>query len=106
MRDWYESHPTLLAFPFKDLDTELKEKIMNFEHWFELYLRDRAYCINQEVEHLASKYRCSRVMVWLWMNSEYIKDHEVADYIKQAGVLFHKKMGVVLCSIQTNARQT
>jgi len=91
LRDWYESHPTLLAFPFKDIDTELKEKIMTFEHWFDLYLRDRAYCINQEVEHLASKYQCSRVMVWIWMNSEYIKDHEVADYIKQAGELFHKK---------------
>ena len=106
MRDWYESHPTLLAFPFKDIDTELKEKIMTFQHWFDLYLRDRAYCIDQEVEHLASKYRCSRVMVWIWMNSEYIKDHEVANYIKQAGELFHKKMGVVLCTIQTNARKT
>ena len=91
LRQWFENHKTLLTFPFEDLNTKHKEQIMNFEHWFDLYLRDRAYCSNQEVEHLASKYRCSRVMVWLWMNSEYIKDHEVADYIKQAGELFHKK---------------
>ena len=106
MRDWFESHPTLLTFPFTDLDTELKEKIMNFEHWFGLYLRDEAYCKDQQVKHFASECQCSRVMAWIWMNSEYINDHEVANYIKQAGELFHKKMGFVLSTIQTNARKT
>ena len=94
MRDWFESHSTLLTFPFSDLDTELEEKIINFEHWFELYLRDEEYYKDQQVKHFASKYHCSRVMAWIWMNSEYIKDHEVADCIKQAGELFHEKNGI------------
>jgi hypothetical protein len=33
-------------------------------------------------------------MAWMWMNSEHIRDHELADYIKQAGELVHKKIGI------------
>jgi hypothetical protein len=93
VRHWFESHPTLLTFPFEDLNTKLKEQIMNFERWFELYLGDKAYCKDQEVEVFAEEYQSSRVMTWIWMNTEYIHDHEVANYIKQAGELYYQKIG-------------
>ena len=93
VRHWFERHPTLLTFPFEDLNTKLKEQIMNFERWFELYLGDKAYCKDQEVEVFAEEYQSSRVMTWIWMNTEYIHDHEVANYIKQAGELYNQKIG-------------
>jgi hypothetical protein len=93
VRHWFERHPTLLTFPFEDLNTKLKEQITNFEQGFELYLGDKAYCKDQEVEVFAEEYQSSRVMTWIWMNTEYIHDHEVANYIKEAGELYYKKIG-------------
>lgn len=93
MRDWVESHPTLHTFLSTDRDTELEEKVVRFERWFEIYLHDEEYCKDQAVTHLASKLQCSRVMAWTWMNSEYIKKDELADYIEQAANLFHKRIG-------------
>jgi len=91
IRNWFEKHPTLLTFPFANLTTTLKEQILNFGRWFERYLADKAYCKDQEVETFAKEYECSRVMTWIWMNTEYVHDDEVAHYIKQAGELFYKK---------------
>jgi hypothetical protein len=93
VRHWFERHPTLLTFPFEDLNTKLKEQITNFEQGFELYLDDKAYCKDQEVEVFAEKYESTKVMTWIWMNTEYIHDHEVANYIKQAGELYYQKIG-------------
>ena len=93
MRDWFESHPRLHTFLSTDRDTELKEKIVRFESWFEIYMHEEENGKIQAVKHLASKQQCSRVMAWTWLNSEYIKKDELADYIKQAGNLFHKRIG-------------
>jgi hypothetical protein len=88
VRHWFEHHPRLLTFPFEDLNTKLEEQITNFEQGFELYLaRDK------EVQVFAEKYESSKVMAWIWMNTEYVYDREVADYIKQAGELYYKKIG-------------
>ena len=91
IRQWFEKHPTLLTFPFTNLTTKLKEQIINFELWFERYLADKAYCKDQEVETFAKEYECARVMTWIWMNTEYVHDDEVAHYIQEAGELFYKK---------------
>jgi hypothetical protein len=89
IRQWFEKHPSLLIFPFADRTTTLEEKITNFQLWFERYLADKEYCKDQEVETFAKEYKRARVMTWIWMNTEYVKDDEVASYIKQAAVLFH-----------------
>jgi hypothetical protein len=86
----------LLTFPFENLNTKIKEQIMNFERWFEIYLGDKAYCKDQEVEVFAEAYQSSKVMTWIWMNTEYIHDDEVANYIKQAGELYYKKIGTAV----------
>jgi hypothetical protein len=91
IRQWFEEHPSLLNFPYADQTTTLKEKITNFELWFERYLADKAYFKDQEVETVAKKYKRARVMTWIWMNTEYVKDAEVAFYIKKAAELFHDK---------------
>jgi hypothetical protein len=96
VRQWFDNHPTLLSFPFENLNTKIREQIMNFERWFEIYLGDKAYCKDQEVEVFAEVYQSSKVMTWIWMNTEYIHDHEVANFIKQAGELYYKKIGTAV----------
>ena len=91
IRQWFERHQSLLIFPFDDRTTTLEEKITNFQLWFERYLADKEYYKNEEVETFAEEYKRTRVMTWIWMNTEYVKDAEVASYIKQAAELFHKK---------------
>jgi len=91
IRQWFEMHQSLLIFPFDDRTTTLEEKITNFQLWFERYLADKKYYKNEEVETVAEVYKRTRVMTWIWMNTEYVKDAEVASYIEQAAELFHKK---------------